>query len=335
MTLVALILALLIEQIRPLPVQWAVIDPLRGLSTRLAGHFNGGSKGQGWAAWALGVAPGTLLAAAAGYFLEELSGVLGFAFMVGALYLTLGFRQESHFFTDIHLALRTGGIERARELITEWRQARYEEAWEREEGAREMAEVAIGHALLAAHRNVFGVMFWFVLLGPAGAVMYRLARFFDDEWGSRREGSHDRFGQCARQAFRIIDWIPSRLTALSFALAGNFEDAVFCWRAQAARWPDRGHGILIASGAGALGIRLGAVGAAPENGGGAQAQAEQDGGDNRNGAAREPDGARPEVGVGAEAGVDDMQSTIGLVWRALVVYLLVLALAVIAAGVSG
>jgi adenosylcobinamide-phosphate synthase len=42
----------------------------------------------------------------------------------------------------------------------------------------------------------------------------------------------------------------------------------------------------------------------------------------------------PEIGVGEKAGVDDLQATVGLVWRALIVCLVLLALATVAALVG-
>ena len=93
-----------------------------------------------------------------------------------------------------------------------------------------------------------------------------------------------------------------RLTAAGFAVVGNFEDAIYCWRSQSGKWSDnpfgRGIGIVLASGAGALGVRLGMPVA--ENG--------------------EPTD-RAEVGIGDEADVDFMQSAVGLVWRALLLWL--------------
>ena len=93
----------------------------------------------------------------------------------------------------------------------------------------------------------------------------------------------------AAKAFEIIDWLPARATALSFAIAGNFEDAVYCWRAQAASWVDQNQGIILASGAGALGVCLGDP-------------SEEAGGKHY----------RPELGVGEEADMDFLQSTVGL-----------------------
>lgn len=307
MTLFSLIITLLIEQLRPLSVQQFVTGPLRRLSAALTHRFNDGQARNGRIAWLLIVVLATVACAVAYFLLWELHPLLAFAFNIVVLYFTMGFRQESHFFTDIHLALRMGELDRARSLLAEWRGGQYYGA-----SSSEVARLAIEQALVAAHRNVFGVAFWFVLLpGPSGALMYRLARFLDEEWGARTDAEFGDFGRFARQAFAAIDWLPARLTAASFSVAGDFEDAVFCWRTQAMLWPDRGSAILIASGAGALGVRLGM----PVHISGEIVE-------------------RPEMGLGDEADADYMQSTVGLVWRALVVCLLLLALLALAGWVG-
>ncbi|THF66487.1 CobD/CbiB family protein [Pseudothauera nasutitermitis] len=308
MTLFSLIVALLIEQVRPLPVQQFVLDPLRRLSALLTERFNDGQARNGRVAWWLVVSLGTLATVLVYWLLCEIHPLFAFAFNVGVLYLTMGFRQESHFFTDIHLALRMGELDRARVLLGEWRGGQYQEA-----SSSEVARLAIEQALVSAHRNVFGVVFWFIVLpGPAGAVLYRLARHFAEEWGERRDAEFGEFGSFARRAFEVIDFVPVRLTAASFSVVGDFEDAVFCWRTQAMLWADKASGILLASGGGAMGVRLGM----PVH---------------RSGEVLE----RPEMGIGEEADADYMQSTVGLVWRALLLCLLLLALVGIAGWVGG
>jgi cobalamin biosynthesis protein CobD/CbiB len=110
----------------------------------------------------------------------------------------------------------------------------------------------------------------------------------------------------------LLDWIPVRLTALSFAIVGDFEDAVSCWRTQAHLWSiqDGGLaiGILLASGGGALGVQLG--GPLPVLVG-------------------EPD-VRAEIGTGEPATADVLPSAVGLVWRALVLWLGIILLVTVA-----
>jgi len=307
MTLLSLIVALLLEQLQPLPVERVMLNPLRRISDFLADRFNDGRASNGRVAWWVVVLALTVGGAIIFYLLWHIHPLLAGAFNVLVLYLTMGFRWESHYFGDIQLALRMGELDRARALLGSWRGRSHERA-----SSEEVARLAIEQALTAAHRNVFGVVFWFLLLpGPSGAILYRVARFFAEDWGDRSEPEFGAFGSFARRAFEVIDWMPVRLTAASFSIVGNFEDAVFCWRSQAMQWPDKASGILIASGGGALGVRLGM----PIQETGEIVE-------------------RPDMGSGHDADADFMQSAIGLIWRSLVLCLLLLALVTIASWVG-
>jgi adenosylcobinamide-phosphate synthase len=302
MTLLSIILSLLIEQARPLAVG-RVDGWLDAWADYLESRFNAGEHGHGIAAWMVGAAVPAALVLGLYLLLLWTNWIAALIFNIGLLYLTTGFRQFSHYFTDIQLALRMGEVERARQLLAAWRGASCDRL-----SSGEVARLAIEQALLCSHRHVFAPLFWFALLGPAGVVLYRLARHVDRAWGDGHGSDFGEFGEFARRMFIAVDWLPVRLTAAAFAVVGDFEDAVFCWRSQAGRWPEEAPGILLATGAGALGVRLGMP-----------VHAEED------------VGARPELGVGEDADPDIMQSTIGLVWRTLVVALLLLALI----GVAG
>ncbi|MGL4409521.1 MAG: CobD/CbiB family protein [Zoogloea sp.] len=304
MTLFSLILALLLEQLRPLPVARVVHAPLRAFAAFLEDRFNDGEARHGTVAWWVAVLGCCFAAAFVFFILWHVQPLLGVAFNVIVLYLTMGFRQVSHYFTDIQLALRMGELPRARQLIGEWRRRTHDHS-----SSSEVARLAIEEALVAAHRNVFGVIFWYLLLpGPSGAILYRLACFLNEEWGARTNPDFGRFGDFAARAFAMLDWVPLRLTAAAFSVVGDFEDAVYCWRAQANQWTDKAAGILLASGGGALGVRLG--------------MPIQESGEVLE---------RPEMGIGDDADADFMQSTIGLIWRTLVLAFLLMALL----GVAG
>jgi adenosylcobinamide-phosphate synthase len=311
MTLFSIVIALIIEQLHALPVQHAVREPVAQMAAFLEDKFNDGGRRHGAIAWGLGVALPATLVSLLHALLLHFQPLLAFLLGIGVLYLTMGFRQFSHFFTGIHLALRLGEVEQARQLLAQWRGR----SGDRLTGS-EIARLAIEQALLSSHRHVFAPLLWFAVLGPAGALFYRLAHSFYELWGERSEIEFGQFGEFAHQAFVLIDWVPLRVTAASFAVVGDFEDAVHCWRTQADRWPNGGSGILLASGAGALGVRLGM----PVH------DVMQDVG--------EP-GDRPELGLGEDADPDFMQSTIGLVWRSLVLGLAVLALVWISGWVGG
>jgi len=311
MTLLALIAVLLIEQMRPLPYGRVVQGPLQRIADTLEHYFNAGEHRYGLVAWL--VAVGGLVVVAGGVFfaLTALSPILGWFWNVLVLYVTLGFRQFSHHFTDIQLALRMDDLPRARKELADWRGYATEGL-----SASEISRLSIEAALAASHRHVFAVLVCFVLLpGPCGAVLYRASAFLAEVWGGRDEAQAGSFGVFSRQAFNVVDWLPARVTAAGFAIVGNFEDAIYCWRNPLGRWAThpwgRSVGIVLASGAGALGVRLG----------------EATSGDDGFEAA--------EIGVGEPADVDFMQSAVALVWRALLLWLSLLLLMSFAGLVGG
>ena len=288
MGVIATVAALLLEQWRPLGNRSAYANALAHWADWLERSFNAGEARHGTIAWSiavLGPAAAALALYALLYWMDEAFGIL---LNIAALYLALGFRQFSHTFTAIQGALRDGDLERARELLGAWRG---EPAQHR--SREEVVRLTIEAALAASHRRVFGVLFWFIVLpGPSGAILYRLALFVARRW--RGLGA---FGRCAERAQELLEWPATRLTAASFAVVGDFEDAVYCWRTQAAAWPDAQLGVVLAAGAGALGVKLGMP-------------------------LQEVDGLapRPELGVGEAADTPFLDSAVGLIWRALVVW---------------
>ncbi len=312
MILLSLIAALLLEQLHPLASRKQLFAWLNSYVHFFQHHFNAGEHKHGKIAWLIAVLLPLLGSAALYWLLYRVSPVFAWAFSVLVLYLTMGFRQVSHYFTGIHQALRDDDLEKARSLLSAWRGVPCHEL-----NSEEVARVTIEEALLASHHYVFGVIAWFVLtmllgLGPAGAVLYRLALFLNSRWGKQDDAEFGQFGVFARQAYHWMEWLPLRLTAITFAIVGDFEDTVYCWRTQAQNWTDPEAGIVLASGAGALGVRLGL----PIPQGGLPLD-------------------RPELGIGDEADADFMQSTVGLVWRALVFWMILLLLLGLATLVGG
>ena len=292
MSVIAIVAALVIEQWQPLGERRGVHAALAAWTGWLEQSFNGGDRRHGVVAWMVAVLPAVGIALVLHLLLEQASPLLALLFNVAVLYLTLGFRQFSHYFTDIQLAVKSGDIDRARVLLEEWRGAsgvvRTRE---------EVIRLSIEEALVASHRHVFGVLLWYLLLpGPSGAILYRLAAHLAWRWKSLGG-----FGQFAERAFHALDWPAVRLTAAAFAVVGDFEDAVYCWRTQARSWPEPNAGIVLAAGAGAMGVRLGMP-------------------------VQEIDGMqpRPEIGVGEPADGPLLDSAVGLLWRAVVVWVFVL-----------
>lgn len=316
MNLFAIVAALALEQWRAFEwraaVERAFIAYARGIEHRL----NGGTYGQGVVAAVTAVAPPVALTALVWWAAARVHPALGLLVNVAALYLLMGFRRFSHAVSSIVASLKGGDIVSARRALAEWRGGATSEL-----ASQDVARLAIERGLVDAYRQVFGVLFWFMVLpGPTGAVLYRAVALLAAEWRGAVPGNDISapirsllvFGRPARRLLRIVDWIPVRLTALSFAVVGDFEDAIYCWRTQAALWPvgegGDAQGILLAAGAGALGVQLG--GPLPMVGGEIE--------------------ARPEIGVGETVEADVLPSAVGLVWRALVLWLLLVLLLTLA-----
>ncbi|MFA6972136.1 MAG: hypothetical protein WC208_12140, partial [Gallionella sp.] len=296
MSLFALIVALLLEQLKPLCSNQYLYGWLSGYVEYFQHHFNSGEYTHGKIAWWLAVLPITVGSVLVFWGLYYLHPILAWVFNVIALYLCLGFGQFSHCFTDIQLALSRSKIDEARELLStlrgrasnrygknETRHARSphlnplpqagEGANESlrefsfdELNAEEIARVTIEASLVALLHHLFGVIVWFVLFsllglgGAAGALFYCLCRALRTHWQdefSAQESGDAQFDGFARKMSARLEWLPIRMTAATFAVVGNFEDTVYCWRSQAASWPDSETGILLASAAGASGVRLG------------------------------------------------------------------------------
>lgn len=304
MTFLSLVAALLFEQWQPLRSGNRLYGVFARYVNTIAQNFNAGQYRHGVIAWLLAVVPVALATLLAYWLLHRVSGVLAFAWNVAVLYLALGFRQFSHFYNEVAAALRGNDLVRAREVLNLWRGESGHELT-----AGEAARVAIELGLMRSHRHVFGVMAWFAVLGPAGAIAYRLAALLNDRWGAARDAETAAFGAFAARAFVVIDWLPVRLTALGFAVVGDFTGAVECWREQAQTWRVRGQGIVLAAAAGALGVKLGGV-------------LHQHGSIEYRPLLGEPDGD--------DADVDYMQAAVGLIWRALVVWLFLILLATLA-----
>jgi adenosylcobinamide-phosphate synthase len=310
MSFLAILAAIGLEQWRAIAwrarVERAFVRYARWIERR----WNGGTAQHGWFALVAAIAPPVLIVE--GLFLAAwiVHPLLGFVFTVIVLYFMMGFRRFSHAVSAIVNAFKASDLAEARRALAAWRGGPVSEL-----SSEDVARLAIERGLVDAYRQVFAVIFWFVILpGPAGAVLYRAAALLAREWGMLAPGieasphtqARSEFGRPARQVLAVLDWIPVRLTALSFAIVGDFEDAVACWRAQAHLWAiaDGGTamGILLASGAGALGVLLG--GPLPVLVG-------------------EPE-VRAELGTGEPAAPDMLPSAVGLVWRALIIWMLLI-----------
>lgn len=321
MSFFAVLFALLIEQLKPLPRVNFVHDSLRGWMHWTGRNFDAGQPHHAWVVWCVTALVPALLAWGLYLVAAEFGFVAALLWNIAVLYVTMGFRQFSHYFTDIRDALQRGDEATARSLLAEWRHLDASEL-----PRTELLRHVIEHSLLAAHRHVFGVFFWFVVLstlgfGPAGAVLYRMAEFASRYWGfkSRVVGvpSNERLLALSQRVFSLVDHLPARLTAFGFAVVGNFEEAAACWRRDAHLWKHANEGIILAAAAGAVGVQLGgaaAPGVTPDR----SKTFDSGAGEDTAGAEGSTPGALPQL--------DHLRSIVGLVWRSVVLWMLLLAL---------
>ncbi len=143
----------------------------------------------------------------------------GLAFAVLLLFYTLGPREPER---DIEAVLE-GADAGSREAAAQRLRSESGGA-PRDFSAPELVEAVV----LATLRRRFGVLFWFFLLGPAGALLYRLTWIIADSDG---EHADPRTRHAARRFGAALDWIPAHLMVFAMALVSNFDAVIGAWRA--------------------------------------------------------------------------------------------------------
>lgn len=243
--------------------QWRVVGWRRGfenLYVRYLRHLEIMLAGSGtWVATMIALLPFLLI-----LLVDRLVAPfwwLWLAWSALALYLTMGFRHFSHHLTDIRDALNESDLPKARQALHEWQGT--------ESGTLSSDEIAL-HAIengaVAMYRSVFGVLFWFFVFGAPGAAVYWMLAAISREWANVPVGedisvvgsARAEFGRAARWLLFIVDWVPVRLLAFTFAIVGSFEDAIYQWRAlpdDFGLFDNAGNeNVLLATGMGALGL---------------------------------------------------------------------------------
>jgi adenosylcobinamide-phosphate synthase len=321
MSFLSVLFALLLEQARPMGQGNAVHAALRAWVRWCSRNFDAGQLVHGWLSWGFAVGLPSLVSLAIYWLLNAFIGwPAAVVWSVLVLYATLGFRQFSFHFTQIRDALTEGDEDRARQLLAQWRQMDASEL-PRSEILRQVIE----HSVLAAHRHVFGVLVWFSVLaalgcGPAGAVLYRLSEFVARYWQHQSQSHHQPVSEAlqvtADNAWAIMDWLPARVTAISFAVVGSFEEAIDGWRNFEPRNAADNDGIILAATAGSVNIEL--MGR-PSN---ARASGVAASGFESGPAAAAASGQAPELA--------HLAVIVGLVWRTVVMWMVLLALLTLA-----
>ncbi|WP_300656175.1 adenosylcobinamide-phosphate synthase CbiB [Pseudomonas sp.] len=252
----------------------------------------GGWRSHGLSAWCLAVLPLTLLAGV----LAQVP-VFGWVVDVLALYVALGLQSLGEHAQPVARALRLGDLQLARERVG-YMVSRNTAALDATGVARAGTESVLENGSDA----VFAALFWFLVAGAPGVVLYRLSNTLDAMWGYRNP-RFERFGWAAAKIDDGLNYLPARLVALTYALLGKTALALRCWRQQAPQWDSPNAGPVMAAGAGALGVSLG---------GAAEYHGEQH--------------LRPQLGQGPPAQARDIERAINLVYGGVLLWLALLLL---------
>lgn len=298
----SLLAALALEHYRPLKQPLPHFQYFAQYASLLRDKLDGGEHSHGGIAWCAAVLPIALAIWLVHAWLTDLNLLLGWAWGVGVLYLTMGLKYYSGVADEIVAKLRAEKLQDAQQILQGWRGGDTSGF-----DARQVSAVTIEQLFAHSHRQTFGVLFWFVLLGPTGAVLFRLSSILALRW---RESTPE-FSRVAANIFHVLNWAPARLTALTYAVVGNFEDAMYCWRSQAHAWLDSEEGVVLTAGAGAMGVKLGL----PLNVAGQLSE-------------------RCEIGMGDDPDADQVESANSMIWRGLVVWLVLALLLMVAALAS-
>ncbi len=244
--LIAILLAVALDRFAPEHVRPQLWNWYNDWAESIEQRFNGGSRAHGVSAVLLAVGPIVFGVLLAHYLLDELAWVLGFTFDVLALYLCLDLFRLGTTAQAVSSALEDNDLTQAAERL---RQLTGKDTVEK-------TGVGIAHAtveavLKLANSWVIAPLFWFAVLGPFGVILQRLASILDRQWGHHNRRFAE-FGWAAARFDDLLGWIPARVTALSYAIMGSFEDALYCWRRRAGMWSDINSGPLLASGMGAM-----------------------------------------------------------------------------------
>ncbi len=296
MTAAIALVALVLDRLLGEPGRWhplvgfgALVDRVEALCLA-TDRSRAVQRAAGAIAWLLLVAvPGGLL----WWLLRGADVWLLVTVEVLVLYLAIGHRSLAEHARAVAAPLAAGDLELARQRVA---MLVSRETAALDEGG--VAGATVESVLENGSDAIFAPLFWFALAGAPGVLVYRLANTLDARWGYRSPRYRD-FGWASARCDDVLNWLPARGCALSYSLAGRIGNALHCWRRQGPQAASPNAGPVMAAGAGALNV---AVGGLARYGGGEH--------------------WRPVLGRGAPATGADIERALGLVHRAIMIWLM-------------
>jgi len=167
------------------------------------------------------------------------------------LYLVIGGRSLSEHANAVGHALSVGDLSLARQKVGLIVSRKTQNLTE-----QQVVNATLESVLENGNDALFGALFWFAVAGIPGALLYRVMNTLDAMWGYKNE-TYLHFGWAAAKFDDLLNYIPARLCALAYALAGNATLGLKCWREQAFQCASPNGGVVMATGAGSLNITVG------------------------------------------------------------------------------
>lgn len=223
------------------------------LATRLAKKLHPGTEKKAWQQRAYGMFALILLLAPfmAIAVLLQVNTFLSWLTSLLVLYWAIGAQSLTQHACAVHHALLENKLDDARQKT-----ARMVSRDTASMDQNDMSRATVESVLENGNDAIFAALFWFLLAGIPGVVAYRLVNTLDAMWGYKTP-QWQYFGTFAARLDDLLNFIPARLTALSYALLGQYTTAMRCWMKQGHQWESPNAGPVMAAGAGALAIQLG------------------------------------------------------------------------------
>lgn len=254
MTFLSVLLSFLLEHYRPMHPQHLLQRLIRQWLDHVPNYCDTGERNSAKVALGILLILPALLVLMVHLWLLYQFPLLSLAWNIVVMYALMGFSHINACYVQIQEALQEKRLEDARAALAAWAGSSLAtQAMTESEIVRHTLE----RAFIAVHAHIFGVFLVFLLpIGPAGVVIYRLTIMAEERW--KVGAVSPKLLEMVQKLRYVLDWLPTRMTAAGFTIVGNFEQAAYAWRYHQKKWDTQSKAILIGTGGGALGVRLGA-----------------------------------------------------------------------------
>jgi len=252
MSFIVLGLGMLLDQLLGEPKRYHPLVGFGNCANYLEKRLNSApgtpsSIATGFFCLALLILPLTIASCIINSRLDSLSWVLA----ILVVYWAIGFKSLLQHSEKVSHAFEANDLEQARHAASMMVSRDTQELSE-----TQITQSVIESTLENGCDSTFGVLFWYLIGGVPMVIFYRLSNTLDAMWGYRNQ-RFELFGKSAAKLDDLLNYLPARLTALSYALCGDTRTAIISWRARAKLLASPNGGPVMTSGAGSLDIKLG------------------------------------------------------------------------------